>query len=54
MFYQFYLSFQGCLRYLDSGIADLLANATNGIAIVLEHRYYGTYTVLVLTMGYLI
>lgn len=27
---------------LDTGILNILANATNGLAIVLEHRYYGT------------
>ena len=30
------------LPFLDYGIADILANATKGLAIVLEHRYYGT------------
>ncbi|KAH9855843.1 peptidase S28 [Lenzites betulinus] len=29
------------LPILDTGIMDILANATNGLAIVLEHRYYG-------------
>lgn len=29
------------LAYLDHGILDILANATNGIGVVLEHRYYG-------------
>ncbi|KAI0059615.1 peptidase S28 [Artomyces pyxidatus] len=29
------------LPYLDTGIADILASATGGIALVLEHRYYG-------------
>lgn len=29
------------LPYLDHGILDILANATNGIGVVLEHRYYG-------------
>lgn len=33
---------EGRLPYLDHGILDILANATNGIGIVLEHRYYGT------------
>ena len=27
--------------FLDHGILDILANATGGIGIVLEHRYYG-------------
>ena len=27
---------------LDTGIVDILANATNGLGIILEHRYYGT------------
>ena len=30
------------LSFLDHGIVDILANATNGIGIVLENRYYGT------------
>jgi Serine carboxypeptidase S28 len=29
------------LPFLDTGIADILARATNGVAVVLEHRYYG-------------
>jgi hypothetical protein len=31
----------GRLSYLDHGILDILANATGGIGVVLEHRYYG-------------
>ena len=31
----------GRLPYLEKGILQILANATNGISIVLEHRYYG-------------
>jgi Serine carboxypeptidase S28 len=30
------------LPFLDTGIGDILARATGGIAVVLEHRYYGT------------
>ena len=30
------------LPYLQKGIAHQLAEATSGIAVVLEHRYYGT------------
>lgn len=30
------------LPYLQKGIVAQLANATNGIGVVLEHRYYGT------------
>ncbi|KAF8586289.1 peptidase S28 [Ramaria rubella] len=30
------------LPFLDTGILDILAEATNGLGIVLEHRYYGT------------
>jgi len=30
------------LPFLDTGIADILAKATNGLGVVLEHRYYGT------------
>ena len=26
---------------LDTGIIDILANATSGLGIILEHRYYG-------------
>ncbi|KAI0030992.1 peptidase S28 [Vararia minispora EC-137] len=29
------------LPYLDTGIADILAKATGGVGVVLEHRYYG-------------
>ncbi|KAH6911475.1 serine carboxypeptidase S28-domain-containing protein [Coprinopsis sp. MPI-PUGE-AT-0042] len=29
------------LSFLDTGIADILAKATGGIGVVLEHRYYG-------------
>ncbi|KAF8316052.1 hypothetical protein DL93DRAFT_2193817 [Clavulina sp. PMI_390] len=29
------------LPFLDTGIADILAHATGGLGIVLEHRYYG-------------
>ncbi|KAJ3503107.1 hypothetical protein NMY22_g18365 [Coprinellus aureogranulatus] len=29
------------LPFLDTGIADILARATGGIGVVLEHRYYG-------------
>ncbi|KAI0311348.1 peptidase S28 [Amylostereum chailletii] len=29
------------LVYLDTGIGDILAKATGGVAVVLEHRYYG-------------
>jgi Serine carboxypeptidase S28 len=32
---------QGRLPFLDTGIADILAKATGGIGVVLEHRYYG-------------
>ncbi|KAI0084544.1 peptidase S28 [Irpex rosettiformis] len=32
---------QGRLPYLQQGIVQILANATNGLGIVLEHRYYG-------------
>lgn len=32
----------GRLPYLQDGIAAKLAAATNGIGVVLEHRYYGT------------
>ena len=29
------------LPFLDIGILEILANATRGIGVVLEHRYYG-------------
>lgn len=29
------------LPYMDTGILDILTNATKGLGIVLEHRYYG-------------
>ncbi|KAF5360739.1 hypothetical protein D9756_005098 [Leucocoprinus leucothites] len=29
------------LPFLDTGIVDILASATNGLGVVLEHRYYG-------------
>ncbi|KAH9958391.1 serine carboxypeptidase S28-domain-containing protein [Lactifluus volemus] len=29
------------LPFLDTGVGDILARATGGIAVVLEHRYYG-------------
>lgn len=32
----------GRLPYLQKGILGQLAQATNGIGVVLEHRYYGT------------
>jgi len=32
---------EGRLPYLDTGIANILARATGGIGVVLEHRYYG-------------
>ncbi|KDN42721.1 hypothetical protein K437DRAFT_257745 [Tilletiaria anomala UBC 951] len=32
---------EGRLPYLDHGILDILAGATGGISVVLEHRYYG-------------
>lgn len=30
------------LPYMDTGILDILTNATGGLGVVLEHRYYGT------------
>ncbi|KAH8835052.1 peptidase S28 [Flagelloscypha sp. PMI_526] len=29
------------LPFLDTGIVDILARATNGVGVILEHRYYG-------------
>ena len=29
------------LPFLDTGIVDILTSATNGLGVVLEHRYYG-------------
>jgi len=34
------------LPFLDTGIADILARATGGVGVVLEHRYYGACTEL--------
>jgi hypothetical protein len=31
------------LPFLNTGIMEILAKATGGISVVLEHRYYGTY-----------
>lgn len=31
------------LPFLDTGIVEILANATNGLGVVLEHRYYGAF-----------
>jgi hypothetical protein len=33
------------LPFLDTGIVDILANATNGLGVILEHRYYGAFFV---------
>ncbi|KAF8446373.1 peptidase S28 [Boletus edulis BED1] len=30
------------LPFLDTGIVEILTNATGGVGVVLEHRYYGT------------
>ena len=32
------------LPFLDTGIVEILANATGGVGVVLEHRYYGMHT----------
>lgn len=32
---------EDCLPFLDTGIADILARATGGVGVILEHRYYG-------------
>ncbi|KAL8871344.1 MAG: hypothetical protein Q9174_002799, partial [Haloplaca sp. 1 TL-2023] len=32
----------GRLPFLQKGIVNILAKATNGIGVILEHRYYGT------------
>ncbi|KZV92277.1 hypothetical protein EXIGLDRAFT_692920 [Exidia glandulosa HHB12029] len=32
---------EGRLPFLDTGIVDILTKATNGLGVVLEHRYYG-------------
>lgn len=31
------------LPYLDTGIVDILTEATGGVGVVLEHRYYGAF-----------
>jgi hypothetical protein len=33
------------LPFLDTGIAEILAKATKGVGVVLEHRYYGESTI---------
>lgn len=35
-------SIEGRLPYLQKGIVQILAQATGGIGVILEHRYYGT------------
>jgi len=35
---------EGRLPFLDTGIADILARATGGVGVVLEHRYYGAFS----------
>jgi hypothetical protein len=35
------------LPFLDTGIADTLARATGGVGVVLEHRYYGAFSLRV-------
>lgn len=32
----------GRLPFLQKGIVNILTKATNGIGVILEHRYYGT------------
>lgn len=32
------------LPFLDTGIVEILTNATGGVGVVLEHRYYGMYS----------
>ena len=34
------------LPFLDTGIVEILTNVTGGVGVVLEHRYYGTYSVI--------
>lgn len=29
--------------FLDTGILDILSSATNGVGVILEHRYYGAF-----------
>lgn len=29
------------IQFLENGILEILSNATDGLSIVLEHRYYG-------------
>jgi Serine carboxypeptidase S28 len=35
------------LPFLHTGIADILARATGGVGVVLEHRYYGAFSLRV-------
>ena len=41
------------LPFLDTGIADILARATGGIGVVLEHRYYGAFLSAYLHSAYI-
>lgn len=34
------------LPFLDTGIVEILTNATGGVGVVLEHRYYGMYNTI--------
>ena len=35
------------LSFLDTGIADILEQATGGVGVVLEHRCYGAFSLRV-------
>ena len=37
------------LPFLDTGIVDILAKATGGLGVVLEHRYYGEFMPVIRT-----
>ncbi|KAJ3558690.1 hypothetical protein NM688_g768 [Phlebia brevispora] len=42
------------LPFLDTGIAEILAKATGGIGVVLEHRYYGMLSIIKSKLTFLI
>jgi hypothetical protein len=37
---------QNRIPFLDKDIVEILTKATNGLGVVLEHRYYGTFFLL--------
>ena len=41
---------QDRLPFLDTGIVEILARATGGLGVVLEHRYYGAFRLLLFSL----